>query len=365
MSTSPKRGRGLSISPVDCNTLAPAAGEPHPLLHSALAKAKPLINADIYKALETTAQDALAIATMTGSVGQSGNISSTQSVIGTGTSTMVDRQLRRKADSLCRSLTELCLAISEVRPEQTQQPTSQALIRPGSRDRELQNGTLDPTPRSGDGLARMKASPRALSRLEARRSSLLTTSTLPSPRYTPSEVSTPTQATMANRRTSVLLRSRRAGTEEPEEDDARFRAPSRATTEIGRTRTAPREYTSQQPLPEPRAPSVQSALPLRRQHNSSALNANISRTQTLSTSTASSRRFLDRATPEREVGSNTVIGKLAEERGQRTVNAGIGTAFEGRGLGRSGSLNKERRLRPQLRERVDTDATQIPVGGYQ
>jgi hypothetical protein len=365
MSTSPKRGRGLSISPVDSNTLGPAAGEPHPLLHSALAKAKPLLNADIYKALETTAQDALAIATMTGSVGQNGTVSSTQSVLGTGTSTMADRQLRRKADSLCRSLTELCLAISEVRPEQAQQPTSQPLVRPGSRDRDLQNGTLDPTPRSGDGLTRMKSSPRALSRLEARRSSLLATSTLPSPRYTPSEVSTPTQSTMANRRTSVLLRSRRAGTEELEEDDTRFRTPSRATTEIARTRTAPREYTSQQPLPEPRAPSVQSALPLRRQHNSSALNANISRTQTLPTSTVSSRRFLDRTTPEREISNNTVISKLAEERGQRTVNAGIGTAFEGRGLGRSGSLNKERRLRPQLRERVDTDTTQIPIGGYQ
>ena len=210
----------------------------------------------------------------------------------------------------------------------------------------------------------MKSSPRALSRLEARRSSLLATTTLPSPRYTPSEVSTPTQSSMANRRTSVLLRSRRAGTEEPEED-ARSLAPSRATTEIGRIRTAPREYTSQQPLPDIRAPSVQSALPLRRQHNSSALNANLARTKTLPSPSVNGRRFLDRATPERDISNNTVINKLAEERGQRPVNLGIGTAFEGRGLGRSENLTNERRLRPQLRERIDRDTTQIPVGGYQ
>jgi hypothetical protein len=357
MSTSPKRGRNLSTSPSESNGIGLPTGETHPLLHSALAKSKPLLHPEIYKALESTTSDALSIAAMTGSVGQPGNISSTQSVIGIGASTLTDRQLRRKADSLCRSLTELCLALSEVRPEQAQQPSSQALIIPASRDRDFQSGVSESsTQRPGDTLAPMKPSPRALSRLEARRSSLLATSSLPSPRYTPSDVSTPTQSTMAGRRTSILLRNRRVGTEEAEDDEqTRFRAPSRAATEITRTRNSPREYTSQQALPELRAPSVQSSLPLRRQYVSSALNANIPQPQPqpppVSNPMINGRRFLDRSTPERDPNSNNVIGKLAEERGQRGPGTAMGLSFEGRGLGRSGSLGKDRRLRPPMRER--------------
>ena len=370
MSTSPKRGRNLSASPIESNGTGLPVGETHPLLHSALAKSKPLLHPEIYKALESTASDALSIAAMTGSVGQPGIISSTQSVIGIGASTVSDRQLRRKADSLCRSLTELCLALSEVRPEQAQQPSSQALVRPASRDRDFQNGVSDSsTQRSEDTLAPMKPSPRALSRLEARRSSLLATSSLPSPRYAPSDASTPTQSTMAGRRTSILLRNRRVGTEEAEDDDqTRFRAPSRAATEITRTRNSPREYTSQQALPELRAPSVQSSLPLRRQYISSALNANVPQPPPVSNPMVNGRRFLDRSTPERDTNSNSVIGKLAEERGQRGPGTAIGLSFEGRGLGRSGSLGKERKLRPQMRERADRGdseaSTQVQVGSY-
>jgi hypothetical protein len=371
MSTSPKRGRNLSASPIESSGNGLPTGETHPLLHAALAKSKPLLHPEVYKALESTASDALSIASMTGSVGQSGIISSTQSVIGTGGSTLTDRQLRRKADSLCRSLTELCLALSEIRPEQAQQSSGQALIRPASRDRDVQSGLSESsTTRSGDTLAPIKPSPRALSRLEARRSSLLATSSLPSPRYTPSDVSTPTQSTVAARRTSILLRNRRAGTEEAEDDEqTRFRAPSRAATEITRTRNSPREYTSQQPLPELRAPSVQSSLPLRRQYVSSALNANVPQPPPLSNSIVNARRFLDRATPERDTNSNSVIGKLAEERGQRGPGTAIGLSFEGRGLGRSGSLGKDRRLRPPMRERGERgdseSSTQVQVGAYQ
>lgn len=366
MSTSPKRGRGLSTSPIESNSTGLPIGETHPLLHSALAKSKPLLNSEVYKALESAGSDALTIASMTGSVGQPGPISSAQSTTGIGVSTVTDRQLRRKADSLCRSLTELCLALSEVRPEQAQQQSSQALIRPASRDKDFQTGISD-TQRSGDTLTRMNSSPRALSRLEARRSSLLATSSLLPTRYTPSDVSTPTQSNLAGRRTSLLLRNRRAGTEEAEDDDqARFRAPSRAATEITRTRSSPREYTSKQPLPEIRAPSVQSALPLRRQYVSSALNANITPPQALANPTVNGRRFLDRSTPERDTNSSSVISKLAEERGQRGPGTAAGLSFEGRGLGRLGSLNKDRRLRPQLRERAERgdaeSSTQVPVG---
>lgn len=365
MSTSPKRNRGLSISPIELNGVGSVAGETHPLLHSALAKSKPLLSPEVYNALESTASDALAIATMTGSVGQPGIISSTQSVIGTGVSSVGDRQLRRKADSLCRSLTELCLALSEVRPDQAQSASSQAVVRPASRDREVPNALSDQSQRLADGLARMKDSPRALSRLEARRSSLMA-SALPSPRNVSSEVPTPTQSFIANRRTSVLLRNRRAVTEEPEEDGSRFRAPSRAATEIGRAsasaRNSPREYTSQQPLPETRAPSVQTSLPLRRQYNSSSLISNASHHHTMSNPTISGRRFLDRSTPDRDTTSNNISTKLAEDRGQISTGTSKLVQYEGKGLGRTGSLNTERKVRPPIGRRGDTETPQLDVG---
>lgn len=366
MSTSPKRGRGLSISPVDSNSVEPSNTETHPLLHSALAKSKPLLSSEVFMALETTVSDALAVATMTGSVGQPGHMSSAQSVIGNGTSVVTDRQLRRKADSLCRSLTELCLALSEVRPDPPQQPVSQALVvKAGNLDRESQNGSSDASQRTNDTLTRAKSSPRALSRLEARRSSLLTPTVVPTPRYVPSSISTPTQSTIAGRRTSLLVRNRRAGTEELEEgNEGRFRAPSRAATEIGRVRSSPREYVSQQPLPETRVPAIQSSLPLRRQYISTTHNSSPTPAPVVQNLAVGGRRLLDRSTPERDTNGNSVANKLAEERGQRTT--GIGLAYEGRGLGRSGSLNRDRRVvKSQLRDRNDTqDSLEVEVGSY-
>ncbi|KAH7360779.1 hypothetical protein BKA65DRAFT_192367 [Rhexocercosporidium sp. MPI-PUGE-AT-0058] len=338
MSSSPKqRGRNNSISPVEPST-EPTPPETHPLLHSALAKSKPLLSLEIYRALEATAADALAISSMMGSSGQPGPISSSQSTAGR-TSSVSDRQVRRKADSMCRSLTELCLALSEGKNEVAQPAIAQPAPRPGSRDTELHpsiesNNTQHQLVTTD--LARVKSSPRALSRLEARRSSLLATSTLPSPRYTPSEVATPTQSTMAGRRSSLLLRSRRGGTEEPEEDDdTRFRAPSRATTEIGRLRNSPREYTSQQPLPE-RTSSiqpVQSSLPVRRHYQSTSLTNNIA-APTPPVSSLGGRRFLDRSTPERD--TNSLVGRLAEDRGQRKSSIGMGSLQ----IGRTGSLTR-------------------------
>ena len=262
MSSSPKRARGNSISPTDA--VEHSQNDAHPLLHSALAKSKSLLSPEVYRALETTASDALSIAAMMGTSGQPGPISSSQSTIGGG-SGVSDRQVRRKADSMCRSLTELCLALSEGRNEQSQAANDQVAVVPISHDSEtitnIEANRLQRQPISTD-LARVKSSPRALSRLEARRSSLLATSTLPAPRYTPSDAGTPTQSSMAGRRTSLLLRNRRGGTEEPEdEDDARFRAPSRAATEIGRPRNSPREFAPQQPPPENRQPAIQSSLP--------------------------------------------------------------------------------------------------------
>lgn len=336
ISSSPKRGRGNSISPEDSVPVEVPQTETHPLLHSALAKSKPILRPEIFKALEAATSDALAIASMMGISGQPGPISSSQSTIG-GPSAVSDRQVRRKADSMCRSLTELCLALSEAEPETaspTSSPPSKAMAtHPSSLDTtEVRISTETPKQRqlTATDLGRMKPSPRALSRLEERRSSLLATSTLPNPRYNPSEAGTPVQA---GRRTSMFLRTRRAATEEPEEDETRFRAPSRATTEVGRLRNSPREYTSQQPLPERQA-AVQSSLPVRRHYTSASL-TNTAPPPMPPISSLGGRRYLERSTPERD--NTSAVSRLAEDREQR--KSSISQGF----LGRTGSLTRKAR----------------------
>lgn len=314
ISTSPKRRRGASMSLLDTDDNGGQAVEAHPLLHAALAKSKSVLNPDIYKALDNAAADALAVASMVGSVGQQVQMSSAQSVLGSGAGSVADRQLRRKADSMCRSLTELCIALSDA---------SQSRLgnfppaRPTSRGKELQIQVenMEVSPRqpaaAGDTLNRTKQSPsRALSRLEARRSSLLTTSALPSPRFNSNELTTPTESSIASRRMSIMLRRQRPGTEEREdEDDTRFRALSRAATEVGFVRNPPREYTSQQSPSERPPPTVISNLPIRRQYL-----ANLSPSSALP-NVVPQKRYLDRTAPDRDTSS--VISRLAEERGLR------------------------------------------------
>ena len=353
MSSSPKRGRNNSISPIESSI--PEAPESHPLLRSALAKSQPLLDPEIFKALEAATSDALAISSMMGTSGQPGPLSS-QSTVGP-LPAVSDRQVRRKADSMCRSLTELCLALSDGKLES---PPVVQVAGPASRDTEVRQ-SIEPTNNQRLGmsndLARMKSSPRALSRLEARRSSLLTGNTLPSPRYT-SESNTPTQSSMANRRTSLMLRSTRRATEEPEEEDEiRFRAPSRATTDLGRVRNSPREYVSNQPLPDrSERTTVQSALPVRRQYGGLG-NINITNnTPSPSMPPVSSlggRRYLDRTTPERDTTS--VVSRLAEDRAQRKSSIGFPS--------RTGSLTRKTRQQT-TNSSLSADLSAGQNGGY-
>jgi hypothetical protein len=108
VSSSP-RNNANGISP-STSAFAPTTTS-HPLLHSALAKAKGALTGDVYKHLELAAKDALDMANAVGAPG-----SGVPNVAG------VDRNVRRKADSVCRSLTELCLALSESRPSHALPP---------------------------------------------------------------------------------------------------------------------------------------------------------------------------------------------------------------------------------------------------
>ncbi|KAM0318857.1 hypothetical protein ACHAO8_001335 [Botrytis cinerea] len=361
MSTSPKRGRGNSISPTEAPAVDMSKAENHPLLRSALMNSKPLLDPEIYKSLEATANDALAISAMMGTSGQPGPISSSQSVIGGAQSNISDRQVRRKADSLCRSLTELCLSLSERRSNDPDTTLTQIRQNNHGQETEVRQSIEPVSPRqppSGD-VARLKASPRSYSRLEARRSNLLATTALPTLRYPPPENTTPAQSLAAGRRTSLLLRNRRAETEDPQETvEARFRAPSRAKTELGRRGEIPRDEMSRHPLPDddPRSGAISSSLALRRSHTTALSPNRVAQSSLLNQSTpgrryyertpereilinsstgSSGRRYLER-TPERDTTS--LSGRLAEERGQRKVSAPLTFAARSR----AGSLMRSR-----------------------
>ncbi|KUL90610.1 hypothetical protein ZTR_00316 [Talaromyces verruculosus] len=132
LSSSPKQKhvRKSSISPEVLAATA-IANSIQTLLQSALAKAKATVGPEVYNALEATATDALTLTNMlaTATTTVSGNSST---VTGTGLS---ERQAKRKADSLCRGLTEVCLALTEAQtmtqPSSQQQPQEQ--VRPRSR----------------------------------------------------------------------------------------------------------------------------------------------------------------------------------------------------------------------------------------
>ncbi|KAF8445199.1 hypothetical protein BGX38DRAFT_695794 [Terfezia claveryi] len=102
LSSSPRNNNVSGQSP----SASMVGNSVHPLLHQALSRTKPLIDPEVYKFLEATAKDAFAIVDIVGSNGTSGAVTSPPS--------SSDRQVRRKVDSLCRSLTELSLALSEV-----------------------------------------------------------------------------------------------------------------------------------------------------------------------------------------------------------------------------------------------------------
>ena len=150
----------------------------HPLLHTALAKASSVLSPEIYKSLDASATDALRLVIM------ARDVKNPQPS---------DRQIRRKADSLCRSLTELCISLSEqngtthtyTHPFATFSSSS----RPGSTAGPGASATEGSTYHSANSSPTLKATPsfatiehddndlarassRVMSRIEARRSSL-------------------------------------------------------------------------------------------------------------------------------------------------------------------------------------------------
>ena len=322
-SLSPKHRHMKSVSPEASTVKTPEVANVHPLLHAALAKTRPVINTTIYKALEATVSDALTLAAMAGSASAQGVSPSAASTA--GTSGGIDRQLRRKADNMSRSLTELCIALAEETSE-TEPPAG--TVRPSSKDANAAAQQNEPALqalrsfRATSGEPEFRSSSRVMSRLEARRTSLALGSSPLSRRESPQETPTPTQAvppasSRLDRTSSVILRSHAS---EDHADTSSRRPLSRATTEIGQMRPSPqtrtsREYTSQHPMPNhpQRSPSLQSSLPTRKSYfpltSQSPLVPHVQ---------PENRRYLDRSTPPSSADSN----RLAEARQRRIASLG-------------------------------------------
>lgn len=401
ISSSPKRVGAAAAQVLDTTSTTSSQREAHPILHSALTKSKPFLSPEVYRALESVSNDAIGMSSMLGYSGQPGPISSAASTIGSGT-TITDRQLRRKADSVCRSLTELCVALGEEATQRKASPPTQSFSIPKNETPSTPTINKSFSGFNGQRRASVAAdqslppsnvtSPRTMSKFEERRNTLLSGNTLPSPRVINSNPPTPNELA-AHRRSSLLvsrtrradteepedgrrssiLRSRRADTEEPddgrrtsvlvrnrrgtvgeEDNESRIRAPSRANTEIHATRGPARDYHAQNqpPLAVEGISQPPSALPRRR---FASTNLNSSRLATFASSTgAPPRKYLERSTPERDNGA--ILDQNAEERAQRHLSLGPSMT-----INRSSSLSTRR---PNRDSSITNASTAATTGGY-
>ncbi|CAG7554377.1 unnamed protein product [Fusarium equiseti] len=395
MSSSPKRVENGQRQNKDAvsTTSSHHHRESHSILQSALVKSKALLDADVYQALESAANDAISLASMMGTPGQPGPISGSASTIGSN-ATVTDRQLRRKAESVCRSLTELCLALGE-EVTQTRMPRQSIEVPPPVQNEAPITPTINKTfsgfsqRRQSIGRSEKPApkesvtSPRAMSKFEERRLSILNGSSLPTSRTTTSIPSTPIEP-MSSRRSSLLvsrsrragteepddgrtssllLRTRRAGTEEPDEgrrtslfvrnrrntvgedseDESRFRGPSRARTDLNTIRVVPQDHT-------PQPAENTSAIP-RRRYVSSTIGTSRLATPSVNTATPP-RRYMERSTHQDQ--GTSLADRFAEERAQRYTSLGQTTM-----INRTGSM-----IRRPNRESIASGNPSTAAGSY-
>lgn len=347
MSSSPKINGMKSVSPT-ANEFD--EGTPHLLLNSALSKAKAMTSPEVYRTLEATTTDALNLAKMT---------------FPNKNSTALERQLKRKADNMCRSLTELCIALSAsnlvpserppIRARSSSRdaiasrhfPTQQISSRETEEERRYERAqSWDPEPTNTQ---------RVLSRLEARRTSMkIDASNIGNVQASPPtelhlELKTPTQSTVT-RANTVLQRRRLRDSINADDHDTTIRPLSRAAIDLTRANTTTavdrdrkrlsRDYTSAHPMPSPflrQFPGLSNIPGTRRSYltNSPATNINTNNSMlnhvaqpskerdlppTPSTPGSSARRYLNRST-HAGGGDDAISSRITESR-QRLVSSG-------------------------------------------
>lgn len=331
LSTSPKHFRAVGATPEASTSREVEATQIHPLLRNALATSKELVEPDVYNALEATVSNALTLAAMTGSV------VGLESSHSTASTPKMNRQLRKKADNMCRNLTELCNAISTTVINRTNVRAATPLPSTEGSISLYQSIEGDQEPNylraaSEDIENRMRS--RVQNQLEVRRMSLQLRNNPTLESYL--QDTTPFQVTDPNAEwespASVVMPRR--GTEiEPIHDyhrNNRIRATpsSRSATEIGtQFQPSPASWNSRQstlrhPLsspsqaPPPPRPPMESTLPLRRGYLMAATGQHHTLTQPM---LPSQRRRLALAAP-RTAEQNA---RLAEMRDRRLASLGM------------------------------------------
>jgi hypothetical protein len=284
VSSSPKQQRKTTESPSEATTAAQSSHTPHkvhPLLKDALVKAKQHVAPSVYRVLEATASEAIGLAEMTGSAGPQGTFHSTSSNI--NGAQIPDRQVRRKADNICRALTELCIELCDSKSIMAS-PALRTMASTARQPSVQVNGDSPQIRQSiepeSDTLLRSSPS-RALTRIEARRSSLMTSSVNGNAREGSQEPSTPSQSLIPSRLQRAGTSLQRTRHTEEDDEDLTLRAPSRAFTDFresrpsNHTKRSSKEYTSQEPMPESQPSSSVNTTFLRRPTVSGAENNHV------------------------------------------------------------------------------------------
>jgi hypothetical protein len=280
VSSSPNQQRKSNPSPSESTVDAHTGTRAHPLLREALVKARQHTSPAIYRILDTAANEALTLAEMTGSAGPQGTLHSASSIL--GGANVSDRQVRRKADNICRSLTELCIAMCDTKTALAS-PAVRSSTATISRRPSVQINGDSPTVRQSiepesNSLSNVSPS-RALHRIEARRTSMLYNGN-GTPRessYEPYDVDRQNPSRLSRAGTSL---HRNHNSVDDEDEDFIARAPSRAMTDFRsmrpteKSRLTGRHYTSREAMPELQSPPVlQSTASLRRPTMSSNENS--------------------------------------------------------------------------------------------
>ncbi|KAJ6790206.1 hypothetical protein PWT90_10361 [Aphanocladium album] len=252
------------------DTISVAAQTVLPNLQNALVNCKLNLSPEVYKALDSVAQDALGLSAAMGH----GPIPSGASTIGTG-SNASDRHLRRKADSVCRSLTELCITLNDdaayrASAGQQQAPAFASGTPSTPTFAKSHSGGLPVSRRSSvveSNIPLSHTSPRVMSRFEERRNSLLHGAGPPVSLHSNPNNAVPNDNSALGRHSSLFVsRTRQARQEEP--DDGRESALSRSRRalteepEDGRKSTRSPAHRLDAPSPWPTRPST--SMPLRR-----------------------------------------------------------------------------------------------------
>lgn len=266
-----KTGPSPSESTVDAHT-SNGNNRIHPLLREALFKTRQVAPPTVYRTLESVASEAMSLAELTGSAGPQGTLHSASSIL--GGASVSDRQVRRKADNICRSLTELCIALCDTKPSLSS-PAIRNSTATISRRPSVQINGDSPTVRQSiepesNTLSNISPS-RALHRIEARRTSMLVNGNKSTRELSQDHSEYDRENPSRLQRAGTSLYRSRHNSMDDDEEEPTMRAPSRAMTDFRslrgpeKSRLTARQYTSREPMPELQpAPSLQSAASLRR-----------------------------------------------------------------------------------------------------